>query len=107
MILNPNFIAAVGRLYPNASFATDVIIQDNADGNGPFLAAWNLPGSPPTDAQIAAAMLLPVANAKILGPVSAQALSVLLDHENRLRVLEGKQALTPAGFVAAAVALPK
>lgn len=59
MTLNPNFISAVQRLHPGVNFKKDVLIQDNSDGNGPFLVAWNLPGNPPTDAEIAAALQLP------------------------------------------------
>jgi hypothetical protein len=60
MSLNPNFAEAVRRLYPGVRFRRDVIIQDDSNGAGPYLAAWNLPGSPPTDAQIATAMATPV-----------------------------------------------
>lgn len=60
MTMNPNFVEAVRRLYPAVNFARDVLVQDNSDGNGPFLVAWNLPGAPPTDAEIAAVMAKPV-----------------------------------------------
>jgi hypothetical protein len=59
--LNPNFAAAVARLYPSASFQTDVIIEDHSDGRGPQLIAWRIPNSsPPTDDQIATIMATPV-----------------------------------------------
>jgi hypothetical protein len=51
---------AIRRLHPGVNFARDVIVYDPADGTGPVLQAWNLPGSPPTDAEIAAVMAAPV-----------------------------------------------
>lgn len=63
--MNPSFIPAVRKLYPDADFTRDVLIQDNGDGSGPFLVAWNLPGKPPTDDEIAAAMLLPLVPAVV------------------------------------------
>lgn len=58
MSLNPNFIAAAARLYPNADFTRDVRVQD--DGAGPYLAEWHLSEPPPTDEQIAAVLAQPV-----------------------------------------------
>lgn len=101
MALNPNFFEAVRRLFPAVSFRRDVIAQDNGDGNGPFLVAWNLPGSPPTDAEIAAAMAGPRSDADVTGPINQAVLKVLFSHENRIRALEAKPAITPAQFIAA------
>lgn len=56
MSLSPNFVQAVCYLYPTAVIGKDVVLQD--DGAGPYLKAWNLPGSPPTDQQIADAVAL-------------------------------------------------
>lgn len=101
MSLNPNFIEAVRRLYPTANFTRDVILQDNADGRGPFLVAWNIPQtSPPTDIEIANAMAGPRPDADVTGPINAAVLKVLFNHESRLRVLEAKPAVTPAQFIA-------
>jgi len=58
-VLNPDFVEAVRRLHPQASLRSDVVIVDRQDGNGPQLVAWNLPGDPPTDDEIAAAMARP------------------------------------------------
>lgn len=58
MSMHPSFIEAVKRLHPGVKFIDDVIVQD--DGKGPFLKAWNLPGNPPTDAEIDAEMAKPV-----------------------------------------------
>lgn len=105
MSLNPNFVEAVRRLYPGVSFLRDVVMQDNADGKGPFLAEWNLPGSPPTDAEIATAMTSPRPDADVTGPINAAVLKVLFNHESRLRVLEARPAITPAQFITAIKAL--
>jgi len=53
MSLYPGFADAVNFLYPGA-MGRDVILQD--DGAGPYLKAWNLPGNPPTDAEVDAAL---------------------------------------------------
>lgn len=60
MSLHRDFLEAVKRLHPSATFVDDVIVQDDSDGRGPYLKAWNLPGEPPTDAEIAAAMAQPI-----------------------------------------------
>jgi hypothetical protein len=42
------------KLYANreVDFRTDVILQDNSDGNGVFIAEWNLDIPKPTMAQL-------------------------------------------------------
>ncbi len=60
MSLHPDFIEAVRRLHPGVNFLRDVIVQDDADGRGSFLAQWNLSGNPPADDAITAAMAAPV-----------------------------------------------
>jgi XkdW protein len=45
---------AIRYLYPDASLIVDVVIED--DGGGPRIAAWRLPGDPPTDQQVADAL---------------------------------------------------
>lgn len=99
MSLNPNFIEAVRRLRPGVDFTRDVIVQDN--GQGPFLAAWNLSGSPPTDAEITTAMAGPRPDADVIGPINSAVLKVLFNHENRIRALEAKAAITVAQFIGA------
>jgi len=37
----------------NVDFTSDVMLQDNSDGNGAFIASWNLNIAQPTDAQLA------------------------------------------------------
>ena len=43
------------KLYANqeVDFTKDVKLQDNSDGNGVFIAEWNLSIAKPTDAQLA------------------------------------------------------
>ena len=42
------------KLYANqeVDFRKDVILQDNSDGKGVFIAEWNLPIAKPTQAQL-------------------------------------------------------
>ena len=42
------------KLYANQEidFLKDVILQDNSDGKGVFIAEWNLPIAKPTQAQL-------------------------------------------------------
>lgn len=54
MSIHPRFAEALQHLYPAADLRTDVLVQD--DGAGPYLAQWNLPGEPPTAAQIDVAL---------------------------------------------------
>ena len=88
-------------MFPGVDFRRDVIVQDNADGQGPFLAAWNLAGAIPADGDITAAMAGPRPDADVTGPINAAVLKVLFNHENRIRALEGKAAITAVQFVAA------
>ena len=37
----------------NVDFTSDVMLQDNSDGNGAFIASWNLNISQPTAEQLA------------------------------------------------------
>jgi len=37
----------------NVDFQSDVMLQDNSDGKGAFIASWNLNISQPTDEQLA------------------------------------------------------
>lgn len=82
--MNVNFAEAVRRLHPAVDFTREVIMQDNADGKGPFLAEWNLSGSPPTDAEIAAVMTAPVVPQSVSMLAARRALraGALLDKVN-------------------------
>jgi hypothetical protein len=69
----PNgFVDAVAFLNPGVSFLRDVILQD--DGEGPYVKAWNLPGSPPTDQEVADALLLIPASQIAANKVLAKAI---------------------------------
>ena len=37
----------------NVDFTTDVMLQDDSDGNGAYIKEWNLDIAQPTDAQLA------------------------------------------------------
>jgi hypothetical protein len=54
MKVSVDFPTAVMYLHPGVSMSEDVVLYDK--GDGPMLAVWNLPGDPPTDAEVAAAM---------------------------------------------------
>jgi hypothetical protein len=47
---------ALAYLFPTAVPGKDYRIFDAQDGNGPFIAAWNLPDPQPTPDQITAAI---------------------------------------------------
>ena len=104
MSLNPNFLEAVRRIYPNASPIKDFAVESR-NGNGPSLAFWNVPGPIPTDTDIANAMAGPRPDADVTGPIDAAVLKVLFNHENRIRAFEGKAAITTAQFITAIKAL--
>jgi len=48
-------INALRQLFPNADPMRDYELRDDSNGNGPYIAAWNLQGTQPTPAQLAAA----------------------------------------------------
>lgn len=57
-MLHPRFVDVVRYLHPNVDFLKDVLLQDDSDGKGAYVVAWNLPGAPPTDKEIDAALAL-------------------------------------------------
>lgn len=53
-------IDQIKGVYPqltDSDFLFNIIVQDNADGKGPFIAKWDLPMSQPTPEQLAAATI--------------------------------------------------
>lgn len=46
---------ALQQLFPNADPMRDYIVQDDSDGNGPYIAQWNLPDKQPSEAELLAA----------------------------------------------------
>jgi hypothetical protein len=47
-----NIVQAVIHLFPDADPMQDFIVQDDSDGNGPYIAAWNLGDPQPTEAEL-------------------------------------------------------
>ncbi len=50
-----NIAQAIMHIYPTASPLYDFSVQDNSDGNGPYIAQWNLPEPQPTESELLAA----------------------------------------------------
>ncbi len=46
---------AIKQLFPEAVNGVDFILQDDSDGEGPFIKEWNLPDPQPTQAELAQA----------------------------------------------------
>lgn len=68
--MNQNLPAVVEYLHPGAFLQGQVVIQD--DGAGPYLKVWNLPGSPPTDQEIADAIAAIPAATSLASRVAAK-----------------------------------
>lgn len=55
----PDLGARLARLRPKADFTRDIVVQDDKDGIGPYIAAWDKKFDPiPTDVEILAVDLL-------------------------------------------------
>jgi hypothetical protein len=89
MSLHPRFAEAVRSIHPSATFR-DVVVRD--DGQGPYLAEWNLSGEPPTDAEIDAALVAVDAEKARLAEISADV--DLSDLRDRLRSASAAQIKT-------------
>ncbi|NJJ37812.1 XkdW family protein [Paenibacillus apii] len=50
-----NISKAIQHLYPDVDVMKDFEVWDNADGNGPYIAVWNLKGPQPTEEELQAA----------------------------------------------------
>lgn len=50
-----NVSKSIQHIYPQARQLIDFIVQDDSDGNGPYIAQWNLPQPQPTQAELEAA----------------------------------------------------
>ncbi|QQZ64021.1 phage portal protein [Paenibacillus sonchi] len=46
---------AILYMYPSADPTKDFMVQDDGDGKGPYIAAWNLDKPKPTEAELQAA----------------------------------------------------
>lgn len=47
-----NIAQAIMHLFPQANPMADFIVQDDSDGNGPYVAIWNLEGEKPTEEEL-------------------------------------------------------
>lgn len=52
-----NLALAIKQLFPAADLLNDFLIRDDCDGNGPYIAVWNLPDPQPTQTELEAAWL--------------------------------------------------
>ena len=52
-----DFAAALAVLFPGIDLLRDVILRDDADGRGVYIAEWNRPEAQPTIEQLAAVLL--------------------------------------------------
>ncbi|MBA2943390.1 hypothetical protein HZF08_34530 [Paenibacillus sp. CGMCC 1.16610] len=50
-----NVAEVIIHLYPQANPLLDFIVQDDSDGNGPYIAQWNLEAAQPTEKELLAA----------------------------------------------------
>ncbi|MEC0231277.1 XkdW family protein [Paenibacillus alba] len=50
-----NIALAIMHLFPKANPMMDFIVQDDSDGNGAYIAQWNLEKPKPTEAELKAA----------------------------------------------------
>ncbi|OCT10989.1 hypothetical protein A8709_04610 [Paenibacillus pectinilyticus] len=50
-----NIVQAIIHLYPQAVSSVDFIVQDDSDGNGPYIAQWNLEHPQPTTEELQSA----------------------------------------------------
>lgn len=78
----------------------DFVVQD--DGDGAYLREWRSQAPRPTEAEIEAAVI-PTPNP--VDAVDIVLLKIAFNHENRIRALEGKQAVSLAQFKVAVKAL--
>ncbi len=99
---HPRLAHALMALRPGSRSLKDFVCRDDADGKGPYLVDGSMI-NPPTQAEVDAltteqldqAAADKVASAIQLDDVVGK---ILFNHENRLRALEGKQALTKQQF---------
>lgn len=66
----------LAHIYPDLDFERGCILQDDADGNGPRIVAWNDPRPQPSAQQIADAQL-PIAKEARIASINAECKSRL------------------------------
>lgn len=93
-----NLAAKLIAAYPSANPTRDFRVQDDGDGRGPYIAFWDTAklGPQPSEAELAALPDLPPADP--LSAWDAITLKIAFNHENRVRALEGKSAVTVSKF---------
>ncbi|ULO08150.1 phage portal protein [Paenibacillus sp. 19GGS1-52] len=47
-----NIALSIMHLYPDSDPMKDFIVQDDSDGNGPYIALWNLDKPQPTESEL-------------------------------------------------------
>jgi hypothetical protein len=50
-----NIAQALKQLFPQANPLIDFVVQDDCDGNGPYIAVWNLDEPQPTEEELQSA----------------------------------------------------
>lgn len=101
-IRHPRLSHAIMALRPGARPGIDFVCQDNADGQGPYLVDGSMQ-NPPTQAEVDAVTTLQLDDAQFNKSfrVDVIMVRVLFDHENRIRALESKPAITMQQFITA------
>ena len=82
-ITNPRFYEAVQSLFPTANWVgppelRDCVIRDDGDGNGPYIATWNIASPIPDAPAITAALAAIDAPAPVASVTPRQARLALL-----------------------------
>jgi len=100
VLRHPRLAHALMALRPGTRPLVDFICKDEADGLGPYLVEGSMV-NPPTQAEVDAVTPTQLDNAafdKSFRIVDETLLKVLFNHENRIRALEGRAAVTAAQF---------
>lgn len=106
MIRHPRLSHALLALRPGAKPLVDFLVQDDNDGQGPYLVDGTMQ-NPPTQAEVDALTTQQLDDAQQEKSLTLDLLigKVLFNHENRIRALENKAPITAAQFRTALKAL--
>jgi hypothetical protein len=52
-----NSAARILKIYPDANLESEIIVRDDSDGAGAYIAQWNDPRPQPTEAELLAVVL--------------------------------------------------
>lgn len=93
-----NLAAKLMAAYPAANPARDFRVRNDGDGRGAYIEFWDAAvlGLQPSEATLAA--LPEPAPPDPLSAWDAITLKIAFNHENRVRTIEGKTAVTVAQF---------